>query len=118
MIGKHTGVPVVTMAHPLRTPDGQFLGGILGVTNLKAPNFLDEISKNKHARTGDFFITAIRPRTFIASSDTRRIMQVGPPVGVNQVYDRYLDGEEGSGVAVSSRGVEELSSSIRIGNTG
>ncbi len=118
MVGKHTKVPVVTMALPIRSPDGEFLGGILGVTNLKAPNFLDEISNNKYARTGDFFITAIHSRTFIASSDSRRIMQVGPPTGVNAVYDRYLDGYEGSGVAVSSRGVEELSSSIKIGETG
>lgn len=45
-------------------------------------------------------------------------MKSGPPVGINPVYDRYLDGYEGSGVAVSSRGVEELSSSRRIPATG
>ena len=45
-------------------------------------------------------------------------MQKGPPVGVNPVYDRYLEGYEGSGLAVSSRGVLELSSNKRIPSTG
>ncbi len=45
-------------------------------------------------------------------------MRPGPPVGINPVYDRYIDGYEGSGVARSSRGVVELSSSKRVASTG
>ena len=63
-------------------------------------------------------VTDAGSRTYVASSDKRRVMQTGPAPGVNAVYDRYLGGHEGSGVAVSSRGVEELSSSVKIGKTG
>jgi hypothetical protein len=49
-------------------------------------------------------VTDAGSRTYVASSDKRRVMQTGPAPGVNAVYDRYLGGHEGSGVAVSSRG--------------
>jgi PAS domain S-box-containing protein len=118
LISQHSQQPVVAMLQPIPGPDGKVIGAVIGVTNLAAPNFLDEISTSKYARTGDFFVTAPRSRSYVASSDKRRVMKVGPPPGVNAVYDRYIDGYEGSGVALSSRGVVELSSSKRIPSTG
>ena len=118
MIGRRTGVPVLTMVVPINSADGRLIGLLLGVTNLHLPNFLDEISRAKYGHTGDFLLTAPLSRIFIASSDKRRVMKAGPPRGVNPVYDSYIDGLEGSGVAVSSRGVEELSSSKRVPSTG
>ena len=58
------------------------------------------------------------PSLFVASSDKRRVMKAGPPPGINPVYDRYIGGYEGSGVAKSSRGVVELSSNKKIASTG
>ena len=118
MTGRSTGAPVLSIAVPISDAQGQVLGVIMGITNLLRPNFLDEISAAKYGRTGDFLLTAAKSRIFIASSDKRRVMKAGPPEGVNPVFDRYLAGYEGSGVAVSSRGVEELSSSRRINSTG
>lgn len=118
LISEHSRQPVVAMLQPIPGPGGKTIGAAIGVTNLSEPNFLDEISTAKYARTGDFFVTAPRSRSYVASSDKRRIMKAGPPPGVNAVYDRYIDGYEGSGVARSSRGVVELSSSKRIPSTG
>ena len=117
MVGRRTGVPVITFAVPIRGADKRFRGAVLGVTNLLEPNFLDQISRAKYGHTGDFVITDSRTRTYIASSDKRRVMGAGPAAGVNPIYDKYIAGHEGSGIAVSSRGVEELSSSVRIGQT-
>ncbi|HQX07973.1 MAG TPA: ATP-binding protein, partial [Zoogloea sp.] len=117
MVGRRTGVPLITFAMPIHGADGRFRGAVLGVTNLQEPNFLDQISRAKYGHTGDFVITDSRTRTYIASSDKRRIMSAGPAEGVNPIYDRYIAGHEGSGIAVSSRGVEELSSSVKIGQT-
>ena len=116
--GRKTGVPIIAMTYPLRSADGRFMGALFGVTNLQAPNFLDQIGLGKFGKTGDFLVTDAKTRIFIASSDKNRVMRAGPQAGVNPVYDAYLNGREGSGVAVSSRGVEELSSSVRIGQTG
>ena len=118
MIGRRTGVPVMSMAVPIKDGHGRVRGVMLGITNLNLPNFLDEISTAKYGQTGDFLLTAPKSRVFIASSDKRRVMKPGPPLGVNRVYDHYLEGYDGSGVAVSSRGVEELSSSKKMASTG
>jgi diguanylate cyclase (GGDEF)-like protein/PAS domain S-box-containing protein len=118
MIGKRTGQPVLSMAVPLRDAQGRVQGLVFGITNLASPNFLDEIGASKYGKTGDFLITVPRSRLYVTSSDKRRVLKSGPPPGVNAVYDRYIGGYEGSGVARSSRGVVELSSSKRIAATG
>lgn len=118
LFSQHSQQPVVAMQIPIRSPDGKTIGAVIGVTNLAEPNFLDEISAAKYGHTGDFLVTAPGSRVYVASSDKRRVMKAGPPAGVNPVYDRYIDGYEGSGVARSSRGVVELSSSKRIASTG
>ncbi|MBS1159847.1 MAG: hypothetical protein H6R15_2266 [Proteobacteria bacterium] len=118
LFSQHSQQPVVAMQVPILGPQGKAVGSVIGVINLSLPNFLDEISTAKYGLTGDFFVTAPRSRSYVASSDKRRVMKVGPPPGVNPVYDRYIDGYEGSGVAKSSRGVVELSSSKRIPSTG
>lgn len=118
MFGQHTGQPVISMLQPLRAPDGRLVGMIMGVTNLARPNFLDDISSAKYGATGDYFITVPHSRRYMVSSDKRRLLQPGPAPGINPLYDRYLSGYQGSGIAVSSHGVAELSSSVRIPSTG
>ncbi|MCB4361950.1 ATP-binding protein [Quatrionicoccus australiensis] len=118
LFSQHSKQPVVTMLVPILAADRQVLGIVIGVINLAESNFLDEISTSKYGRTGSFFVTAPETRTYVASSGKLRQMKVGPPPGINPVYDRYINGYEGSGVALSSRGVIELSSSKRIPTTG
>ena len=118
LIGRATGQPVISVTAPIRDSAGHVRGLVMGITNLAEPNFLDTVGAAKYGVTGDFFVTAPKARMFVASSDKRRVMQAGPPVGVNPVYDRYIDGYEGSGLAMSSRGVLELSSNKRIPSTG
>jgi diguanylate cyclase (GGDEF)-like protein/PAS domain S-box-containing protein len=118
LVGRATGQPVVSVTAPIRDATGRVVGLVMGITNLAEPNFLDAVGAAKYGATGDFLITAPNSRVFVASSDKRRVMQKGPPVGVNPLYDRYLEGYEGSGLAVSSHGVLELSSNKRIPSTG
>ena len=118
VFGKTTGKPVIPMVVPVRDRDGRISGTLIGLTNLAAANFLDDISSNRFGRRGGYLITDPEQRIFIAATDKTRVMQAGPPVGVNPVFDRYLEGYDGSGVARSSRGVVELSSSKRVPSTG
>src|SRR5574343_289885 len=110
VISPNSGLPVFTMIVPINDDQGKTIGLVIGVTNLAEPNFLDEIGSAKYGNTGDFLVSAPKARIFVASSDKRRVMKAGPPPGINPVYDRYMEGYEGSGVAKSSRGVVELSS--------
>ena len=118
IIGQTTRRAVFSVIAPIRDSAGRLRGLALGVTNLEEPNFLDDVGAARYGATGDFFVTAPSSRMYVASSDKRRVMQKGPPAGVNPVYDRYIEGHEGSGLAVSSRGVLELSSSRHIPSTG
>ena len=115
---QHSQQPVFAVEASIRDAKGNVIGAVIGVTNLAQPNFLDEISHAKYGITGDFVITSPRSRSYVASSDRRRVLKPGPPAGLNPVYDRYINGYEGSGVALSSRGVIELSSSKRVASTG
>ncbi len=118
LIGKTTHQPVVPMIAPIRAPNGEVLGSVIGLTNLAIANFLDEISANRFGRKGGYLITDPGQRLFIAATDRSRVMTPGPPPGLNPVYDHYLAGHDGSGLARSSRGVVELSSSRRVKSTG
>ena len=118
LIGRATGVHVLTIAVPIKRDNGELLGVVMGVTNLEQTSFLDEISAAKYGQTGEFLLTAPKSRIFIASSNGGRTLKKGPPPGVNTVYDHYIEGREGSGVHVSSRGIEELSSSKIVPTTG
>lgn len=118
IIGKITEQPLFAICTPIRDSARKIRGLVVGTTNLAKPNFLDMVNVAKYGTTGNFFVIAPKSRRYVASSDKRRVMQVGPPVGVNPLYDRHLEGYEGSGVAKSSRGVVELSSSKRIPSVG
>ena len=39
MIGKRTGAPIFNIAVPIKSPSGEIIGGMIGITNLAKPNF-------------------------------------------------------------------------------
>ena len=118
LFSEHSQQPVIALESPIRDQDQRVIGVAVGVVNLQLPNFLDQIGNSKYGTTGDFLITAPKTRSYVAASDKSRLLKPGPALGVNPIYDRYIDGYEGSGLARSSRGVLELSSSKQIPATG
>ncbi|UCV24771.1 ATP-binding protein [Ferribacterium limneticum] len=118
LFSEHSQQPIFAIMAPIHDEQKQVVGVVVGVTNLNQSNFLDQIGTTKYGLTGDFLITAPKTRSYVTASDKHRLLKSGPPRGVNAVYDRYIDGYEGSGLALSSRGVLELSSSKEIPSTG
>jgi hypothetical protein len=113
-IGKALGVPVFSLAKPIRSREGQVTGSIVGVVNLDATNFLDKITTNTFGRTGGYLIVAPAQRQIITATDKRRIMEALPPRGANWLIDRFIDGYEGSGLVVNPHGMEVLASAKGI----
>src|SRR5574343_194286 len=118
LFSEHSKQPVFAIQAPVVNHRQEVVGVVIGVTNLEKPNFLDQIGASKYGATGDFLITAPKTRSYVTASDKSRLLKAGPAPGINPVYDKYINGYEGSGIAKSSRGVVELSSSKRIGITG
>ena len=110
VIGKQLKSPIIVMAAPIRDRQGKVIGALAGVTDLSQPNFLDEITENRYGRSGGYLLNAPKERLIVTATDRTRIMQSLPPAGVNPMLDRYMQGFEGYGVSVNSRGVEELTS--------
>ena len=113
-MGKKLGAPIFSIVTPLRDGAGVVIGTLVGTINLGKPNFLDKITLSHYGKTGGYLLMAPQHQLIVTASDKSRIMQPLPAPGMNTMHDRYMKGYEGFGVAVSSRGVEELSAAKGI----
>jgi diguanylate cyclase (GGDEF)-like protein/PAS domain S-box-containing protein len=116
--GKWSDRPQVAMSAPITDTSGEITGVLVGITYLDAENFISRIVATYSSKESNVLIIAPKDGRFIAATDSSRTFQPIPAPGVNRMHDRYMAGFEGSGVALSSRGIEELSSSRPIPTTG
>ena len=118
VIGKQLKAPIFALAVPIRNAQGQVIGALTGVTDLSKPNFLDQIAQSQYGKTGGYLLIAPQHSLIVTASDKSRVMQPAPAPGRNTMHDRYMQGYEGFGLAVSSRGVLELSAAKGIPTAG
>ncbi|MBK8751457.1 MAG: PAS domain S-box protein [Candidatus Competibacteraceae bacterium] len=112
--GKLSDRPLVAMSVPITDTFGKVTGVLAGITYLDAENFIRRIVATYRSKGGGVLIIDPKSGRFVAATHSSRTFQLIPAPGVNQMHDRYMAGFEGSGVALNSRGIEELSSSHRI----
>ncbi|MDK9707415.1 MAG: cache domain-containing protein [Desulforhopalus sp.] len=118
VIGRISGFPVFSIATPIRDGRGTIVGTVAGIVDLSKPSFLSHITDNRYGKTGGYVLIAPQHKVVVAATDRSRVMQPIPAPGVNPLMDRYINGFEGSGSIVDSRGVEVLSSSRQIPGAG
>lgn len=112
--GKVLHAPVIALATPIRNPQGQVIGALVGVIELSKPNFLDRITQGSYGKSGAYLLAAPQHDVFIIASDKSRIMRTLPTPGANPLHDRYAQGYDGYGVLVNFRGEEELTAAKGI----
>ncbi len=112
--GKTLIAPIVAMAAPIKDGKGQVVGALVGVIDLSKPNFLDKITAARYGKTGVYLLVAPQHNLIITATDKSRIMQPVPAPGVNTMYDRYMQGFNGFGIALNKAGIEELSAAQRV----
>lgn len=109
-VSTHTpGVPAVIFTAPLKDRDGRITAILAGSLNLLHNNFLGELAGTRIASSGYLYLLT-RGRTMIMHPDKSWIMQPVAPPGSNPLLDRALQGFEGSGESVNSRGGRALTS--------
>jgi PAS domain S-box-containing protein/hemerythrin-like metal-binding protein len=113
-MGKKLGAPIFSMVAPIRDAQNKVIGALVATVNLGKPNFLDKITQSRYGQTGGYLLIAPQHKLFVTATDKSRIMQPLPAPGSNAMHDRYMQGYEGFGLAVSSRGVLELSAAKGI----
>lgn len=114
VIGKRLLSPILVVAVPILDAQGKVIGVLAGVTDLSHPNFLDKITESTYGKAGGYLLVAPQHNLIVTATDKSLVMRQLPPPGVDAMHDRYMGGYEGYGVAISSRGVSELSAAKRI----
>ncbi len=108
--------PVLTFTFPLRDAGGHFQGVLAASVILTSPQALGGLREERYGKTGYYFIIDTA-RTMILHPDAERILRQDVPVGANRLLDRAIDGFEGSGATVNSKGVEMLAAFRRVPGT-
>lgn len=103
---------------PLWSPEGLPLGALTGLVDLAVENFIVRESGHNYGHTGGYLVIDPDSGLIIAATEEGRLLQPIPEPGRNRMHDRYMAGYEGSGIAVSSLGVEEISSARQIPSAG
>lgn len=114
VLGKLLLSPVVVIAVPVRNNQGNVIGALAGVTDLGKPNFLDKITESHYGKSGGYLVIAPQHKLFVTATDKSLVMQPVPAPGIDPMFDQYMQGHEGFGVSVNSRGVSELSAAKSI----
>jgi diguanylate cyclase (GGDEF)-like protein/PAS domain S-box-containing protein len=114
VIGKALKSPVFGMAAPIRDDHGKVIGALMGVTDLGQPSFLDKITENTYGKTGGYLLVAPQHKLIVTGTDKSRIMTATPAPGINPLFDRVVQGFEGSGSTVDSRGLAVFAAAKQI----
>jgi PAS domain S-box-containing protein len=114
VMGKQLKAPVFFMSAPIRNTQGTVIGALTGVVNLGKPGFLDRIAEGRYGLSGGYVLVASPYRLVVAASDKSRIMGALPAPGITPLIDRYVQGDEGSGIFTNIRGVEVLASAKSV----
>ena len=110
--------PIIMMTAPIRDRNGTVKAMLLGAVDLIQENgIFHELTKPLTEASGSMSLFGM-DGTIIVSPDKSRIMQKDVAFGKNLLFDKALEGFEGSGETVNSQGLRVLSSFKRLENVG
>ncbi len=110
------GRPVLMMTAPVLDSRGRLRGMLMGGLDLLGYNHLAELQNYRIGQSG-YISLFTRERILISHRDPARIMQPAAQPGQNPLLDRAIDGFEGTGPTVTSRGVSLVASFKRLHTT-
>ncbi len=105
--------PAIMLTAPIFDQNGDVLAVLCGSIDLLGNNFIGGISRRKIGRTGYLFLFDTK-RTMIVHPENSRMMKQDIPSGANHLLDRAINGFEGTGETVNSRGLEFLTTFKRL----
>ena len=107
-IGIYMKKPMLGFAVPVRDREGHLAAILAGVSSLQAPDLLGIVGQHRYGKTGDFVVVAPQYDMVVIGTNPADIMRPLPKPGVNVMLDRFRAGEEGSGISINVKGVEQL----------
>ncbi len=110
--------PIVMLTAPIRDHSGRIRAVLCGAIDLLRQDGIFRDVGNTRIGTSGFMYLFGPDGTIIMSSDSSRIMKKDVVKGENPLFDRALDGFEGSGETINSKGLHLLASFKRLEYTG
>jgi len=117
-IGSFSKKPILPMGVPLRNAAGEVQAVLIGICPLDASNFLERIFHGKIGNAGGYLLISPSDNLFVAAGDPDLVLKALPPVGINILHDRAMQGFRGAGVTVNAKGIEELAAIADVPSTG
>ena len=115
-ISLRTGKPVLTVTAPILDERGSILAVVACSYDLLDPSVLGGLRNQRLGRTGYLYLFD-RTRLMILHPDPKRILQRDIPQGANKMLDEAINGHDGAGATVNSRGIPMLASFRSIPGT-
>ena len=109
--GRTPGHPAIFLSAPLVDNNGKVIAILGGSFDLWGTNFLRDLSATRYGDV-EFFTLTDRDRTIIVHPDRNKILTKKIPPESNSLYEKALDGFEGSGETVTAQG-ERIIASVR-----
>jgi signal transduction histidine kinase len=110
--------PVIMMTAPLRAPDGSIKAILCGAIDLMEEKGIFRAVKETRVGISGYLYLYAQDRTMVMHPDDSRILTQDVKPGSNKYLDKALEGFEGSGETVNSRGIPFLASFKRLQTTG
>ncbi len=104
--------PVIMMTAPVFDQEGKLIAILAGSLDLMRPNVLGKLSEKKIGKSGYLSLTTA-DRIMIMHLDKTRIF-TEMPKGKNLLYERALEGFEGTGETINAAGVPHITSFRRL----
>ncbi|MHB8092390.1 MAG: PAS domain S-box protein [Syntrophales bacterium] len=114
VMSKLMHAPAFVIGTPIHDKQGKVIGVIGGVTDLRLPNYLDQVTEQRYGKTGGYLLLIPQERLIVTATDKSRVMKTLPAPGVNPQLDRFLQGYDGSAVFVNPEGIEVIASGKNI----
>lgn len=117
-VGGGTHPATLLMAAPVRNSTGQVVAVLMGTADISAQGFLHRLMEGRNKNGGGLLLISPQDKLFVGSTDPTMLFKPTPPVGVNLLHDRAMNGFRGSGLTTNAKGIEEISAIASVPSTG
>ncbi|WP_155890735.1 diguanylate cyclase domain-containing protein [Desulfuromonas sp. TF] len=107
--------PALNFTAPIKDADGRLVGVLAGSLDLTRENILGRLRDVRIGETGYLYLYNT-DRMMIMHPDPSRILRQDVPPGANVLFDHAIEGFEGSGETVNSRGLHFLATFKHLRN--
>ncbi len=114
VIGRFAKEPVLLIAVPIKDRSSHVVAVLVGANQIHGSDLFNDVQTTNLNQYGDVFVISQKYRMFIASTDSTRTLQPLAKPGVNKMLDRYLQGFSESGIMITSKGIEALTSAAHV----